>query len=647
MPEHAAATTAHARFREGDPAGALALLASITDDSGLLVLRAHCRARLGRDPRPDLALAERAGGLTPPLRERAARALSDAGLPVDALATLRQRGAEPPSTAATLHEADLLRQLGQSVEAFATLRRAAERDPSDSTLALRCASLALSAWAPELAAPPLEAALRLHPEDAELRDRIAEIAVALGRADAAGRVQDALDASPTEVATAVERLIALGLPDRGTACVGDAPTDDPRTLARRAHLRLLQGALTEARVDAASALAHDPGCVPALVVLGAVAVLRGEPDALALLDRAVAAPEPKERNPWLGRDTALAWRAEARWRAGDLHGAFSDARDALARASPYHLPAHLLTMLVTSPHTDAAPGDDALDDAERLALARSRMPPGERIWSSWGHHAYAGCHELLAQLGNDRTRFPTIRGTSGPIGLTWDPYPRHLTRGLQQSLRVRPPGEVLDAFRALQDRHPHDPTLHTYEGETLLWLGRYAEAHAAFERARERFDRTTWAWIGRGAAELMLDRPADALATFAEGVQRSQSEGPSLFVYRGEAAWKLGRLDDARRDLATAVRRHPRRVAAWVLLARLELADGRPARAHAVVEALVRGAPGLVSDLGGLDPKAEPDAWLSAVLDRMRGNRSSTVHTWVASDGDLRFLAWTPPTSGR
>ncbi len=640
------ATAAQARSRVGDAAGALALLegAPIDDDAALLVLRAQCRQRVGQDALPDLLAAQRRSD-DPSLLERGARVLLEANRPVEALAMLDHASSTAsPAPVFACTRADVLRALGRSVEAFAVLEQACAANVDDTRAPTRLGRLALAAWSPDRAAPAMRRAVAHAPTDPALVDLCCEVLTAAGAHDAVDTlVATTENADPVRAARIVGWLVSLGRPDLALTVAQAALARGPSAdlLAFLAHFHLIEHNLDAAFEAATHALSHNPLHGPAHIVLAAVAVRRDPATARPALDEAVRLSARSERGACLGHDVALCWRAEAHWRAGRHALAVQDARAALSRTSPYHLPAHLLMMLAATPFQDAA-ALPAGSDADRIAAARRCLPPAERIWSSWGHHAYEGCATLLATLDNDRTQWPTLRGEHGLVGFTWEPYPRHLTRGLQQRLRVEPPSAVLARFRALQLRHPEDPTLHTYEGETLLWLGQYEAAREAFERARQRFERTTWAWIGRGAAELMLGDPDRALATFAHGVNQSQSEGPSLFVYRGEAHLLRGDTARALHDLQQAVRRHPSRAAAWVLLASLELQQGDARRAEAVRTALTQTAPGL---LQALDPGAPLDRWLLDLRLAMRGNRSSTVHTWMTADDALRFFVWKAPSA--
>ncbi len=640
------ATAAQARSRRGDAAGALALLegATIEDDAALLVLRAQCRQRLGEDAVPDLVAAQRLSS-DPRVLERGARVHLEANRPVEALAMLDH--ASPTlstDSVVACTRADVLRALGRSEEAFVTLERASAEHPDDARPALRLGRLALAAWSPDRAVSALRRAVAHTSTDPALVDLCCEVLTAAGADDAVDTlVATAANANASRSARIVEWLVSLGRPELALAVVQASVAREPSAdlLAFVGHFKLLEGDLDAALTGAEEALSRDPKHGPAHIVRAAVALRRDPTSALSALDEAVRWSTGSTRGAWLGHDVALCWRAEAHWRAGRHTQAVQDARSALSRTSPYHLPAHLLMMLAPTPFQEATTLP-AGSDADRVAAARQCLPPAQRIWSSWGHHPYDGCATLLATLGNDRTQWPSLRGEHGLVGFTWEPYPRHLTRGLQQRLRVEPPSAVLQRFGALQRQHPEDPTLHTYEGETLLWLGQYEAAREAFERARQRFERTTWAWIGRGAAELMLGDPDRALATFAHGVNQSQSEGPSLFVYRGEAHLLRGDTARALHDLQQAVRRHPSRAAAWVLLASLELQRGDARRAEAVRAGLTQTAPGLTQ---ALDPGAPLDRWLLNLRRAMRGNRSSTVHTWMTDEDALRFFVWKAPSA--
>jgi predicted Zn-dependent protease len=134
--------------------------------------------------------------------------------------------------------------------------------------------------------------------------------------------------------------------------------------------------------------------------------------------------------------------------------------------------------------------------------------------------------------------------------------------------------------------------------------------------------------------ELGEGRPERALQVLAEGVSVLRSEGPAVFMYRGEALRVLGRFDEAERDLQAAVAERPTRLSAWINLALARRALGNSdADALARVETM---APRL---LGDATAEVGADRALEHTLVMMRGNRSSTCWTYFTQDGRLQLVA--------
>ena len=124
--------------------------------------------------------------------------------------------------------------------------------------------------------------------------------------------------------------------------------------------------------------------------------------------------------------------------------------------------------------------------------------------------------------------------------------------------------------------------------------------------------------------------------------------GPSLFVYRGEANRRLGRIPEALADLERSCSETPSRLGAWLNLA-LACGDaGMDARRAEVMDRILAQAPGLLSDAAAaagvdvFDPETRgregERAVLLTALEMMRGNRSSTCITYIPRPGILRLV---------
>ncbi len=350
------------------------------------------------------------------------------------------------------------------------------------------------------------------------------------------------------------------------------------------------------------------------------------------------------RPAWLTDAEIHAWRSEAARRAGDRGEAVAAASEAIAATPRDHVAAWILRALAA-----AGPGypGATLDPgawrpiADRLGERLGDVGTGTRRGEVLPALAAA-----LAGFGGNRSATLTVPDAHAPAGLrAWRPapFPRLEARRLQHLLRVRPAADVLAAFDALAARFPGDPTPRTYQGEVLLWLGRWPEAAAAFHDALALDRETVWAWIGLGAATLYAGDPAAALATWAEGVAAVGFEGPTLFPYRAEARWALGDRDGALADLDHALATKPDRPSSWMTRALM-----RGSRRHARdVAAIVRaGAPGLwvdaaqLADADPADLRAAPEVFPQA-LRLCRGNRSSTLLTWIPAEAaPARVHVW-------
>ena len=148
-----------------------------------------------------------------------------------------------------------------------------------------------------------------------------------------------------------------------------------------------------------------------------------------------------------------------------------------------------------------------------------------------------------------------------------------------------------------------------------------------------------------GAARGLQGYLEEALEIFAEGIEKTQFEGPSVFVYRGEFLRLLGNHDDAARDLDKAVQHKPQRLSAWINRVLLDAEMGEVAPLHALTRTLKRTNPGLWCDAAesvGADPTDlnQSRAVMNAILALMKGNRSQVITYWLAN-GALRFAKWT------
>jgi len=184
-----------------------------------------------------------------------------------------------------------------------------------------------------------------------------------------------------------------------------------------------------------------------------------------------------------------------------------------------------------------------------------------------------------------------------------------------------------------------------------LWVGDLEGARRDLERAIEIVLGTRWAYIGLTGIHILEGDYEQALEVSARGVKVMRgTEGPSVYIYRGEALRRLGRYREALKDLTRSVRIHPSRVSAWFNLGLLYAAIGELALFERVYARLEIQAPGLLSDAAcevgvvlwgdpGFVPPVEVRlAVIEHGLAMMRGNRSSTAMTYFTAQGRMRMV---------
>lgn len=385
---------------------------------------------------------------------------------------------------------------------------------------------------------------------------------------------------------------------------------------------------------------------------GALHVVRGGwAAALEYLDEAVRRdPHDAEAHVWLG---------EAFYRSGD-HAAALAALNRGGEMSAEHadyLASQILRLLVLAAR-DEFPGLPEQCVPEAL----DRMFPGEREATD-SDDVPALCALLeraLVLLRGNRSVNATYVPEGAPAAelrsLRLMPSPRGPAKA---ALWVLVTEGVEHARRALQRVHAdyaRSPEPHCYHGEMYLYLGDYAAARRQFEQALALYGQTRWAFIGLGAVELLEGRPELTPPLLERSIALSRGAGPTLFVYRGEALRRLGRLDEAIADLAHATQLNPARVSAWINLGLARDAAGEATALDATLAHLRRFAPGLVHDAAlaaGLPVSAAAQAGVAperevlrelyeTMLQMMRGNRSSTCVTYFTADGHLRVVTSVP-----
>lgn len=208
------------------------------------------------------------------------------------------------------------------------------------------------------------------------------------------------------------------------------------------------------------------------------------------------------------------------------------------------------------------------------------------------------------------------------------------------SVQHAPPEVVMERLTALAAEHPESPHPDCYRGELLLWLGRYDDALAAFEAARERFP-ARWSYVGAAAVHAMRGEAAAAQAQLDTcGREYRPLASATTPVYQGEMARRAGDFAAARSMLTRALDAKPTRHGARANLALVAHAEGATSELIEHYRHLWVHLPGLMHHASASLGLRAGDRWsigaapqvLERALTMMRGNRSSRVVTYFVDD---------------
>jgi tetratricopeptide (TPR) repeat protein len=573
-----------------------------------------------------------------------------------ALAIAAKAAQLDPSLAADATElrVTLAEPLGWDQEARVALEEAIAADPEDPRWPARMTRLMVRAGALEEALRYAERAVALEGRSPRMAMERARLLAALARhEEAIAAVREALALAPAgdpRYGRAAAEIFA----DAGAVAEAEATlrqaraaADDPAIDRRLAELALWRGDVedAEARIAAADLDADARAWARPRGILLALAGAWEE--ARAAFD-AVLADDPQDY-------VARTWRTEAAYRLGDLEAAEADVGQAIAGAPDYHPAAWILRFLIV------VASEPALAESTLAEAGTAEFRPVVREVFADAAQLLAGCtrRELAARvdallrrcLGN-RSCALTYRGDDGAlVRLRARAGVRYAARSALRQIRGRPPAAVLEALDAVIDDYPASALPICHRGELHFWLGDLERARADLNAALAINTHTRWAHIGLTGIEIAENAPARALETSARGVAlMHNTEGPAVFVYRGEAERLLGDLEAARRDLETALAINDQRLGAWLNLA-LVCADlGDDAGFEAAWEHLEVAARGLLSDAAlelGVPLWGDPGACASAAtrvrairhaLAMCRGNRSTGHTTYLTKSGRLRFV---------
>lgn len=459
------------------------------------------------------------------------------------------------------------------------------------------------------------------------RQRLAGLLARCGSLDQALDVLEAGPASARLLADRSRLLLFLGRTADGSQCAREAVAAgaDGDSLDRAetsiAIARLLDG------VDSLASV--QPGHPAAA-------------DARERLEAVLArSPLHGEAQIWLGQALAILGESEAALVALDL---------GVPAVGGFDLGAALLRHLIEQRSSSSPLGfgprslEELSEGLSRLGIPREEAHAVRRLVDLEATFGVA-----LQRLGGNRSGDSTVLGGSEARALGPSISPRSAARHTLELIRVCGPEAVLSRFAEVEEAWSDSSMGIVHRGELLMWLGRYEEAREAFQGTLTINPFTRWGWIGQLGSEAFLGDPEQALELGAEGVKVMGGYGPSHYVYRGEALRLLGQHDEARKDLEYAVRVGPSRLGARITLALIcaEQGDDESMRAH--LPALRRACAGMLAtaleeegEPASLVWGAEPSATqMRPVLSRahrmMRGNRSSSCHTWFSGDGTLRL----------
>ena len=536
---------------------------------------------------------------------------------------------------------ELNHSLHRQPEAARCLDKAVADNPTNARLARRAIEFRMAARDLPRAMAMVDSALLHSPQDPHLLFLRADLSSRLRPETADSDIEQAWLAAPFAWWTILDCWARIGRYDRMDQALADRLSthpEDPATLSATGRMALWRGKTETARDWANQALAQDPDHREGHFILGAAAVVDGQmEEAMKPLSKAIDGTGPVT---WLHLDAAWAFRSTSLRDMGEHKPAMQAGATAMYTAQDYNVAAQVAR--ITAAYY-VFPQSGRMDPrhSEIAEQVHGLAEDPSAQWDGRAHTFREGMAAVERRLSGNRSSLSTWVDADGSLRQHHvPPYPRNSGRMLQMQIRCRSPDAIFADFDALRRAHPQDPTVLTYQGELRVWLGMHQDAEVNFLEAIDLDPRTTWAWIGLAASRLYRGQAEHALETLAEGVIRVQYEGPTVYVYRGEANPLLGRLDEAEPDLTRATRDKPQRLSAWINRTLCAESSGNPAPAQVLGAQLAQTNPSFWRDAA--KAASSPDQTLATCLVLMRGNRSSTILTYLTKDDTLRLVRWRP-----
>lgn len=552
--------------------------------------------------------------------------------------------------------------LGWEHDARALLDQAIADEPDHATWHAQAVRFyARSRWW-QRALAHAERALELEPHNPSLWMERAGMHAALDQREPARLAlaraleQIADDQRTTYLIEAGRVAIEAGEFERALAYFGEAlarDPDQPDLHVRLGELASWRDANDEARGHAERALALREGHAGALRLLGALALRAGEfAQAEALLERAIAAdPKDYQAHVWLS-ELYLRTQQWSRAHAQLHHGTMS--------SGGFLFVAWLLRFLIVAYESGGSELERIRPNRteEFEAVLRELVPEQAEhaLTTRTLPDLVAAVEAGLAALRANRSIHATHVVEGELVRLHARTGCRHRSRWALQLLRVATPSECLAELDAIVEDYPGSSLPACHRGELHLWLGDWAAARRDLELAIETVTGTRWAYMGLSTIDLLEGDCERALEVNAQGVKVMQgTEGPAIYVFRGEAKRKLGRIDEAIAELEQSVAWHPARASATINLALAYAAAGKLDAMRPLWRRLVfEQACGLMSDAahelgvvivgdGEFEPALEVEVRvLEHALRMLGGNRSSGLLTYWTARKQLRFVPHWP-----